>query len=504
MTTLTFRQAGHRAGDLLFSNLNLTLGPGDRLGLVAPNGRGKSTLLRALAGELDLSEGDILRSRGTTIGYMPQDVPPAGLGQVVRDFVASGLDDAFREEEAWRADMVLAGLDVPPDLTVRPLGELSGGWQRLALIARAAVREPDVLLLDEPTNHLDLQRILMLERWLEALPRSTILVIASHDRSFLDAATNRTLFLRPSEQVYFPLSFSPARMALEERDAAAEAQRERELRQATQLRRQAAKLTNIGINSGSDLLTTKAKQLRDRAGRIEESIADLHKERTGLVRLGNSGAEARVMLAFENVAVATPDGRPLFTVDKLHVFQGDRIVVLGRNGAGKSQLLTLVHRALHGADIAGLRVSPQLVPGYLDQALSDLPLDPSPLGYLSSRFDHGDRRIVQLLAGAGFPPDMQARSIARLSLGQRARLSLLALRMLGPNFYLLDEPTNHLDIPGQEQLEADLGEEGATTLAVSHDRAFVRGVGTRFFRIGRRRLEEVESPEPFFAELQAP
>ncbi len=263
MTTLSLRQAGHRAGDLLFTNLTLTLGQGDRLGLVAPNGRGKSTLLRALAGELELSEGDIVRSRGLTTGYMPQDVPTEALGRTVRDFVADGLPPVLRDSEEWRADMVLAGLDMPVDLTLRPLAELSGGWQRLGLIARAAVAEPDLLLLDEPTNHLDLQRILMLESWLRALPASTMLVIASHDRSFLDAVTNRTLFLRPSEQVFFPIAYSAARTALEERDAAAEAQRERELKQATQLRRQAAKLTNIGINSGSDLLTTKAKQLRD-------------------------------------------------------------------------------------------------------------------------------------------------------------------------------------------------------------------------------------------------
>lgn len=503
MTTLSLRQAGHRAGDLLFSNLSLTLSQGDRLGLVAPNGRGKSTLLRALAGELELSEGDIVRSRGLTTGYMPQDVPPEALTETVRDFVAGGLPPLLRDSDGWRADMVLAGLDMPVDLTLRPLAELSGGWQRLGLIARAAVAEPDVLLLDEPTNHLDLQRILMLEKWLKALPATTILVIASHDRSFLDAITNRTLFLRPSEQVYFPIAYSAARAALEERDAAAEAQRERELKQASQLRRQAAKLTNIGINSGSDLLTSKAKQLRDRAGRIEEKVQEVHKDRTGLVRLGNSGAEARVMLAFDRVGVSTPDGRALFSIDKLHIFQGDRIVVLGRNGAGKSQMLNLVQRALSGVAVEGLRVSPQLVPGYLDQALSDLPLETNPLDYLVSRFDHGDRRIVQLLAGAGFPPDMQLRPIARLSLGQRARLALLALRMLGPNFYLLDEPTNHLDIPGQEHLEADLQEEGATTLAVSHDRAFVRAVGTRFFRIAGRRLEEVASPEPFFAELMS-
>src|SRR5690606_30258414 len=159
----------------------------------------------------------------------------------------------------------------------------------------------------EPTNHLDLGRILMLEEWLGYTARTIPLVIASHDRAFLDATTNRTLFLRPSEQAYLPLPYSAARDELDRIDAAADAQRDRDLKQAAQLRKQAAKLTNIGINSGSDLLTVKSRQLRDRAEKIEAQVNETHKDRTGLVKLGNSGADARVMMAFENVPIATPD-----------------------------------------------------------------------------------------------------------------------------------------------------------------------------------------------------
>src|SRR5690606_34594402 len=116
----------------------------------------------------------------------------------------------------------------------------------------------------------------------------------------------------------------------------------------------------------------------------------------------------------------------------------------------------VVTAALGGKAVLGLKISPQVVPGYLDQALAWLPLEPSPLDYLLHRFDEGDRRTIALLAGAGFPPDRQTKPIRTLSLGQRARVALLALRLAKPNFYLLDEPTNHLDIPGQEQLEDDI------------------------------------------------
>ena len=500
MGTISLRNAGHRAGETLFSNLNLVIGDGDRVGLVAPNGRGKSTLLRAMAGLAELGEGEITRSRGLTIGYVPQEVPDAALAQTLRDYVASALDAATLDAESWRVDVVLDELTIPAEFRNRLLSELSGGWQRMALLARCWVIQPDALLMDEPTNHLDLGRILMLEEWLSYAARNMPVVIASHDRAFLDATTNRTLFLRPSEQVYLPLPFSQARRELDQIDAAATAQRERDLKYAAQLRKQAAKLTNVGINSGSDLLVVKSRQLRDRAEKIETHVQDVHRDRTGLVKLGNSGAEARVMMAFENVPISTPHGQLLFNIDKLHIFQGDRIVLLGRNGAGKSQFMRVVTEALSGSVPTGLRISPQLAPGYLDQALVWLPLDPTPLDYLLHRFDEGDRRTIALLAGAGFPPDRQAKPIRTMSLGQRARLALLTLRLEKPNFYLLDEPTNHLDIPGQEQLEDDIRGQGATSILVTHDRAFLKAIGTRFLLIDRKRLVEVDGPDAFLAD----
>jgi len=175
-------------------------------------------------------------------------------------------------------------------------------------------------------------------------------------------------------------------------------------------------------------------------------------------------------------------------------------VLLGRNGAGKSQFMRVVTEALSGSVPTGLRISPQLAPGYLDQALVWLPLDPTPLDYLLHRFDEGDRRTIALLAGAGFPPDRQAKPIRTMSLGQRARLALLTLRLEKPNFYLLDEPTNHLDIPGQEQLEDDIRGQGATSILVTHDRAFLKAIGTRFLLIDRKRLVEVDGPDAFLAD----
>lgn len=171
MATISLRNAGLRSGNVLFSNLSLTLSDGDRVGLVAANGRGKSTLLRAILGSTELSEGELTRSRGLTVGYVPQDVPEEAFAIPLRDFVESALPAPDRKSEGWRADVALDAIGFPLELVSRPIGQLSGGWQRLALIARGWVTEPDVLLLDEPTNHLDLGRILALESWMNALPR---------------------------------------------------------------------------------------------------------------------------------------------------------------------------------------------------------------------------------------------------------------------------------------------------------------------------------------------
>ena len=249
--------------------------------------------------------------------------------------------------ESWRVDVALEQLEVPEALREMPLKQLSGGWQRFAMLARVLVTEADVLLLDEPTNHLDLARIGQLENWLNALPREMPVVIASHDRAFLDATTNRTLFLRPEQSQIFSLPFTPARTALREADASDERRYQRDLKTAQQLRQQAAKLNNIGINSGSDLLLSKTRQLKQRAEKLEDAAKPAHLERSaGTIRLANRGTHAKVLLTLEDAAVETPDGRLLFRTGKQFICKGDRIVLLGPNGSGKTTLLTMLRAAI--------------------------------------------------------------------------------------------------------------------------------------------------------------
>jgi ATPase subunit of ABC transporter with duplicated ATPase domains len=416
-----------------------------------------------------------------------------------RAAVAAGL---AAEEKDWRVDVALDDLAVPEALRDQPLQALSGGWQRMALLARAAISEPDLLLMDEPTNHLDLSRIGLLQRWLTALPRSVAVLVASHDRAFLDEATIRTLILRAERSRIFALPFTRATAALAEADAADARQFENDLAKADQLRRQAAKLKNIGINSGSNLLVVKTKQLSERAEKLEAAARPAHREGSaGAIRLAKSGTHAKALLTLNDATISAPDGRGLFRTGQKWVEAGDRVVVLGANGAGKTRLIAAVLAAINGVEGA-IRAAPTLALGHSDQMLSHLPGAATPFD-LVSKAGVEDQLARGLLAGAGIRLDWQARPVARLSGGQKARLAMLLLRLARPNFYLLDEPTNHLDIEGQEALEGELCAQGATCLFVSHDRAFVRAVATRFWVIERGRLVEATDPEAFFAAQMA-
>ncbi len=497
MTLITVNALSIVLSDPLFTDLDLTISKSDRIGLVAANGRGKSTFLNCLSGQTDPTSGEITSARGLRIGHVTQHVPDAALDMTLHDCVLAALPPDQAEYESWRVDVVLDDLSVPYDLQHKAMRELSGGWQRTAMLAAVWITEPDVLLLDEPTNHLDLRRIGLLQDWLAALPRDMAVIVTSHDRAFLDATTNRTLFLRPERSRVFPLPFSEARAALDETDEADARRFANDLNKAQQLRKQAQKLKNVGINSGSDLLLTKTRQLTERAARLEAAARPAHKERSaGDIKLINSGTHAKALITLDDVPVDAPDGRHLYRTGQKWISQGDRVVLLGANGTGKTQLVKLIERALSGKDDA-VKCAASIVPAYSGQHLGELDNAETPMSTVTALSDVGDQRARGLMAGAGITIAMQDTRIGALSGGQRARLAMLILRLKNPNFYLLDEPTNHLDIDGQEALEDELIAHRTSCLLVSHDRSFLRNVGNRFWWIKGRKLEEVDSPEPF-------
>ncbi|MDO8913128.1 MAG: ABC-F family ATP-binding cassette domain-containing protein [Phenylobacterium sp.] len=472
-----------------------------RTALVGENGAGKSTLLKCLLGELELDEGQIIKSRGLKIGYVPQDVPPGLSEKTVREVLESALPLADGSED-WKVDVLLDEIGVSYETAQQAFGSLSGGWQRLMLIAAAAkLAEPDLLILDEPTNHLDLSNINTLESWLADDDRLPMLIV-SHDREFLERTTTRTIFLRSDGAHSFSVPFSRAREQLLHRDAADAVRRQLEGKEIERLEKVAARYRVWGVKN--DAFHKRAKATEKRIDRIETERTESYVARERRLELHDGEIDAKVALRVHGHTVTVPDGsRKLFTIERLNVAAGDRIAILGVNGAGKSMLLNALARAYdpdqeHYDGQAPVRFNPQARLVYFDQKMAELPLRTSLLDYLTAADGATTKDANALLAKAGFPYHRIKGPIADLSHGERARLTFLKMQLAKPNLYLLDEPTNHLDIEGQEALEAQLEASDVACLFVSHDRYFTRAAATRFVEIRRGKLIEVEGPDAFF------
>jgi ATPase subunit of ABC transporter with duplicated ATPase domains len=477
---------------------------GARTALVGENGAGKSTLLKCLAGELELNGGKVVRSRSLRVGSVPQDVPAGLADRLVRDVLGRSLAKVGHDGEDWRLDVLVDEIGVQADILDKPFGTLSGGWQRLMLIAAAAaLEEPDILILDEPTNHLDLANINTLERWL-TVDFMVPMLIVSHDRAFLDRVTERTLFLRRDGMHAFRSQFTLAREELLRRDAEAAHRAHLEDKEIRRLEAAAARYKVWAVKNPD--LNKRKNAIESRIERIEKTRTQTYTARERRLELGDGDIDARVALRLAGLDVAAPGtSRKLIAIDRLTVGAGDKIAILGANGAGKSTLLTTLASAFdpeleHYDSLSPVRFNPACRLVYFDQTMRDLPLNEAILDYVTEADGVGEREAVRALASAGFAFARIGEPIGVLSHGERARLVFLKMKLLRPNFYLLDEPTNHLDIEGQEDLEAQLESKDVSCLFVSHDRFFTRSVATRFLEIRKGRLVEIDDPESFFME----
>ncbi len=488
----------------VFENVSFLLDDA-RTALVGENGAGKSTLLKCLTGALELNAGKVIRSRGLRIGQVPQDIPAALSERAVRDVLGDALARAGQDGDYWRIDVLFDEIGVDQATLDKPFGTLSGGWQRLLLIAAAArLEEPDMLVLDEPTNHLDLANINTLERWL-TVDFAVPMLIVSHDREFLDRVTERTLFLRSDGMHAFKTRFSVAREELLRRDATAAARAKQEDKEIKRLEQAAARYKVWAVKN-PDLNKRKAA-LETRIARIEKDRTQAYATRERRLELADGDIDAKVALRIAGLDVLAPGGgRKLLAIDRLAIAAGDRIALLGVNGAGKSTLLSALAKAFdpeleHYDSLSPIRFNPACRLVYFDQTMRDLPLMTSILDYVLEAPGISEKDAIRQLAGAGFPFRKIGEPIDILSHGERARLVFLKMKLLRPNMYLLDEPTNHLDIEGQEALEAELDQSDVSCLFVSHDRYFTRTVANRFLEIRKGRLVEIDDAESFFEQV---
>jgi ATPase subunit of ABC transporter with duplicated ATPase domains len=496
----------HYGRQALLVDASLQLDPGEKVGLVGPNGSGKTTVFRLLVGEELADAGAVSVPKRTTLGYFRQDSGLAG-GRTVLDEAIAGsgrlgdlhhelarLEAALAEpvhadgvlerygevqeqyqaqggyELEARAREVLAGLGLCPEEVDGDVGALSGGWRMRVSMAKVLIGRPDVLLLDEPTNHLDIESILWLEDFLKA-SEATVLMTC-HDRDFMNRVVSRLVEIDGGALISYGGNYDFY-------------EREREVRAA---QAGAAYARQQAMLKKEERFIERFERHVAKAAQVQSRIKKLDK----IERI--EPPKKRVLTPFEfrtpprsGNDVATLTGvhkrfgeRIVYAGLDLEVKRGERWCVMGQNGAGKSTLLKLVAGVLV-PDQGEVRLGASLKLGYFAQsALDVLDSDKTVYETIDEAFPVASTASKRnLLGGFDFSGDEIDKPVAVLSGGERSRLVLARMLFDPPNFLVLDEPTNHLDLQTKEVLVRTLkGFEGAM-LFVSHDRTFLRGLSNR-------------------------
>ena len=491
----------------LLDHADFQLDPGERVALIGRNGTGKSSLLRALAGQGPLDDGKVWQQPGIRLGYVSQE-PPFDPGQSVFEAVVSGMGelsallaeyhavshalgepDADHEtllermhdlqtqleaRDAWsfeaQAEKVIQRFSLDPDARV---GSLSGGQKKRLALAQALAISPDLLLLDEPTNHLDIAAI----EWLEELLISsgTTLLFITHDRRFLDRVATRIVELDRGKLMSCPGSFSEyllRKEAMLHDESINNAKFDKFLAQEEVWIRQGVKARRTR-NEGRVL---RLEQLRrDRAAR---------RERQGKVELALDAGDKSGKLVAELEQVSKHFGDKTVVRDfSCRLQRGDKIGLIGPNGAGKTTLLRLILGELV-ADAGQVRLGTKVEVAYFDQFRTQLDEEAALVDVISPGSDFVEignekKHVISYLGDFLFAPQRARSPVKSLSGGERNRLLLARLFARPANVLVLDEPTNDLDIETLELLEALLQEYKGTLFLVSHDRAFIDNVVTQ-------------------------
>ncbi|MFZ1713615.1 MAG: ATP-binding cassette domain-containing protein [Nitrosomonas sp.] len=507
---------GHHA---LLDHTALQLDPGERVGLIGRNGTGKSSLLRALAGEIKLDDGVLRTEPGISVAYVPQEPEldetrsvfsevARGLGelsQVLLDYhqVSHDLGEAdadtdtllermqqlqgiLESQDGWRihnkVQTAIDRLKLNEDALV---GTLSGGARKRVALARAMVVSPDVLLLDEPTNHLDFASIEWLEETLREINASIIFI--THDRRFLDNVATRIIELDRGELVSFPGNFSAyqsKKVEILETEAIHNKKFDKVLTQEEIWIRkgiQARRTRNEGRVRRLESLRRERATRRDRMGKVNFKV-----------ELGERSGQ--LVAELENV-VKQYDEKVIIDNFSCRIMRGDRIGLLGPNGAGKSTLLKLILGEVQ-PDAGTVRLGTKLSVAYFDQMRQQLNENLTLVESISQGSDFIEiggvrKHVISYLEDFLFSP-LRARSpVKTLSGGERNRLLLARLFTQPANVLVLDEPTNDLDIETLELLESLLQDYSGTLFLVSHDRAFLDNVVTQVIAFeGNGRLRE--------------
>jgi ATPase subunit of ABC transporter with duplicated ATPase domains len=499
---------------LVFVEASFQLNPGEKVGLVGPNGSGKTTLFRMVVGEEEPDEGSVSLPKKLTIGYFRQDVEEMEGRSVLDEAIAGSgrVGDLHHELEALQHAMedpaqaahmdrtlarfgevqeeyehlggytleaqareVLHGLGFADDQIDGDVGALSGGWKMRVALARVLLGRPDVLLMDEPTNHLDLESIIWLEQFLKTYPGA--LLMTSHDREFMNRIVSKIAEIDAGEIIVYSGNYDFY-------------ERERAIRETNQ---QAAFARQQSMLAKEQRFIDRFRTHAAKAAQVQSRIKALDKiekielpKRRQVVKFEfrtppRSGDQVAVL---ENLHKRY-GARVIYDGFDLTIRRGERWAVMGRNGAGKTTLLKMIAGA-SAPDSGTVRLGASLSMGYFAQQSLDV-LDPdlTVIEQLQLDFPQDGLGSLRTLAGAfQFSGEDVDKKIRSLSGGEKSRLAMARLLYNPPNFLVLDEPTNHLDLATKEMLVDALKDFEGTMIFVSHDRMFLRGLGSRVLELG--------------------
>ncbi|WFE73952.1 ABC-F family ATP-binding cassette domain-containing protein [Roseinatronobacter sp. S2] len=493
-------------GRPLFEGASANIPTGHKVGLVGRNGSGKTTLFRMIRGDLPLEGGAITLPSRARIGGVAQEVPSSStslLETVLQADVEraalmaeaetttdpariAAVQTRLADIDAWsaegRASSILKGLGFDTAAQARPCSDFSGGWRMRVALAGVLFAQPDLLLLDEPTNYLDLEGALWLESYLAKYPH-TVLII-SHDRGLLNRAVSHILHLEDRKLTLYAGSYDTfARTRAEQRAVlAAEAQK--------------VSLKRDHMQKFVDRFRAKASKAKQAQSRLKmlEKLTPITPPAEAARHVFTFPAPEELsppILRLDGVSVGY-GGPPVLRGLELRIDQDDRIALLGRNGEGKSTLSKLLADKLDGN--GQVTRANKLRVGYFAQhQVDELELDETPLQHLQRmRPTEAQPRLRARLAGFGLMADQAETVVARLSGGQKARLSLLLATLDAPHMLILDEPTNHLDIESREALVDALTQYTGAVVLVSHDMHLLSLVADRLWLVSGGKVTPYE------------
>ena len=488
-------------GRRLFENASATIPTGHKVGFVGPNGTGKTTLFRIIRGELALEGGEIELPKRAKIGGVAQEAPATGLSLIETvlaadteraSLLADTSEDPNRIAEvqtrladidAWsaegRASSILKGLGFDDAAQRRPCADFSGGWRMRVALAAVLFSAPDILLLDEPTNYLDLEGTIWLESFLARYPHTVVVI--SHDRDLLNRAVGGILHLEDKQLTFYQGNY----------DTFSKTRAAKRAVQSAAAKKQAAQREHLqSFVNRFKAKASKAKQAQSRVKALErmELITPPEEAAKRVFSFPQPEELSPPIVAIENGAVGY-DGPDILAQLELRIDQDDRIALLGKNGEGKSTLSKLISGRLHSSSGRTIKHNKLRIGYFAQHQVDELNIDETPLQHLQSeRPDHSPARLRAMLAGFGLGPNQVDTIVARLSGGQKARLSLLLATLDAPHLLILDEPTNHLDIESREALVQALTTYSGAVILVSHDMHLLSLVADRLWLVSEGRV----------------